>query len=124
MGYGCVLGTVYLFTEEHTGPPTFRLSGLVQKRTDPRIRYKLGVLALTESDKHKMQLNLNHIPKPTLHAQSSTFFSLPVDYRIVYVTIYPLIHVSHIVLPDCANFSRRINACLSLMILEDISTSI
>jgi hypothetical protein len=51
---------------------------------------------LTSDDKHNMQLNPKHVPKPVVSDRRSGGFRLPLGHRIVYVSNFVNLLVRHL----------------------------
>ena len=70
-----VCGTCY---QEYT------ITGGREVPEGPKLQYQVHIVDLTSDDKHCMQLNSKHIPKPTTSDRRSAVFHLPIGPRIVY----------------------------------------
>ena len=53
---------------------------------EPNLEFRVHLMDLTNDDKHNMQLNPKHVPKPVVSDRRSGGFHLPLGHRIVYVS--------------------------------------
>jgi hypothetical protein len=62
----------------------YKLIGGREMPEEPKLQFQVHMVDLTSDDKHIMQLNSKHIPKPTTSDRRSPVFHLPIGPRIVY----------------------------------------
>ncbi len=62
---------------------SYKLSVTTETYSEPALRYSLFPLELVQDDHHRMQEDLNHVPRPEVHPQSSSTFILSADTVIL-----------------------------------------
>jgi hypothetical protein len=62
----------------------YKVSGGREVPEEPKLQFQVHILDLTSDDKHSMQLNSKHIPKPITSDRRSAVFHLPIGPSIVY----------------------------------------
>ncbi|KAI0774120.1 hypothetical protein C8Q74DRAFT_810377 [Fomes fomentarius] len=70
-------------------PPSFKITILEERHTEPTICYSVYPLELKQDDRHRMQEDSTHVPNPQIRAPSSFTFTLSLDTDVLYCHLLP-----------------------------------
>jgi hypothetical protein len=97
----------------------YRVTGRVDTLEEPKLEFRVHLMDLTSDDKHSLQLDPKHVPKPTVSDRRSGIFNLSVDVRVVYE--FDFVNSPFVILPvgSFPSFQRLLENERLLLVLAD-----
>ncbi|KAH9912631.1 uncharacterized protein BXZ73DRAFT_56103, partial [Epithele typhae] len=71
------------------GSPSYRIRRTTNRRSEPSIRYTVHPLELTQDDRHRMQEDSRHHPRPRIHPHSSFTFTTSASTHLLHFQLLP-----------------------------------
>ncbi|KAH9056526.1 hypothetical protein EDB87DRAFT_1636600 [Lactarius vividus] len=78
------LDSVERSRESYYWSTEYKVSGRREAPEEPKLEFWVHLVGLSSEDKHNMQSNRKHIPHPTVNAQLSSRFYVPIGLDIVF----------------------------------------